>query len=73
MSTLQIREALHQYINEADERFLQLVYGMMKADENIELSAAHKRILDKRLAKHRANPNGGSSWKEVKKRISEKL
>ncbi len=73
MSTLQIKEALHQYINEADERFIQLVYGMMKADENIELSEAHKKILDKRLAKYRANPNRGSSWKEVKTRIREKL
>ena len=33
MSTLQIRETLHQYINEADDRFIQLVYGMVKEDK----------------------------------------
>lgn len=73
MSTLQIREALHRYINEADERFIHLVYAMMKADENIELSETHKKILDKRLAKFRSNPNKGSDWKDVKNRIRKKL
>ena len=33
MNTIQIREALHQYINEADDRFIQLIYGMVKADK----------------------------------------
>ena len=33
MNTIQIREALHQYINEADDRFIQLVYGMVKEDK----------------------------------------
>jgi len=33
MSTAQIREKLHQYINKADARFIHLVYGMMKEDE----------------------------------------
>ena len=33
MSTAQIREALHQYINKADARFIHLVYGMMKEDK----------------------------------------
>ena len=69
MSTTEIREKLHQYINEADNRFIQLVYGMMKADEqskdeNIELTEAHMKILDKRLAEHQADPDSGSSWKE---------
>ena len=33
MSTAQIREKLHRYINKADARFIHLVYGMMKEDE----------------------------------------
>ena len=33
MSTAQIREKLHKYINKADARFIHLVYGMMKEDE----------------------------------------
>ena len=66
MSTAQIRETLHKYINETDSRFINLVYGMMKADENCrvgdeELTEAHKKILDKRLAKHFANPDAGAA------------
>ncbi|RAV99279.1 hypothetical protein [Pseudochryseolinea flava] len=32
MGVAQIREELHQFINNADERILNLMYGMMKAD-----------------------------------------
>jgi hypothetical protein len=34
MGAAQIREELHQFINRADERVLNLIYGMMKADSN---------------------------------------
>jgi len=33
MTVLKIKEEIGQYIEHADERFLQLVYGMMKADQ----------------------------------------
>jgi len=36
------------------------------------LTKAHKAILDERLASHEANPKSGSSWKEVKQRITSK-
>ncbi|MCE7864384.1 MAG: hypothetical protein DYG99_12660 [Bacteroidetes bacterium CHB5] len=32
MGASQIREELHQFINHADERLLNLIYGMIKAD-----------------------------------------
>lgn len=32
MGAAQIREELHQFIEHADERILNLMYGMMKAD-----------------------------------------
>ena len=32
MGAARIREELHQFINHADERILNLMYGMMKAD-----------------------------------------
>ena len=44
MGAAQIREELHQFINHADERILNLMYGMMKADmqqdEALEASIA---------------------------------
>ena len=75
MGAAQIREELHQFINRADERVLNLMYGMMKADSeegDFTLSEAHKQLLDERLAEHKASPKEGSSWDEVKTRIRQK-
>ena len=75
MGAAQIREELHQFINRADERVLNLMYGMMKADSeegDFTVSEAHKQLLDERLTEHKASPEEGSSWEEVKTRISQK-
>lgn len=75
MGAAQIREELHQFINHADERVLNLIYGMMKADSEVgdfTLSEAHKQLLDERLAAHKASPQEGSSWQDVKNRIKQK-
>jgi putative addiction module component (TIGR02574 family) len=72
MGAAQIREELHQFINQADERVLRLIYGMMKADieeGDSSLTEAHKKILDERLAIHESASHEGSSWEEVKARI----
>lgn len=73
MRTTQIREELHQFINQADERILRLIYGMMKADIDNEgdylLTEAHKQILDERLSAHESAPDEGSGWEEVKARV----
>ncbi len=37
--------------------------------ENIELSEATKKELDKRMESHLQNPTSGSTWEEVKARI----
>lgn len=37
--------------------------------EKIELSDETRRLLRKRLAAYRANPNAGSPWAEVRRRI----
>jgi len=63
-------EQIQDYLlTQADDRFINLIYGMIKAErENDphELSEAHKQILDQRLAAHKQNPSAGKSWKEVK-------
>jgi putative addiction module component (TIGR02574 family) len=40
--------------------------------ENIQLTEHQKKELDKRLASYHNNPNAGSPWQEVKKRILSK-
>ncbi|WKK74503.1 addiction module protein [Marivirga salinae] len=76
MGTAQIRELLHEYINKADERLINLMYAMVQADlkeDGYDLSEAHKKVLDERLTAYQANPSAGSSWEDVKNRIRNKL
>jgi len=76
MGATEIREFLHDYINRADERLINLMYAMVQADmkeEDFKLNNTHKKILDKRVASHNANPSSGSSWEEVKTRVKSKL
>lgn len=76
MNTTRYREELREYIDKADDRFIHLLYGMMQADmeeEGYELSEAHKKILDQRLAEHQKSPESGSSWQDVKSRIESKI
>ncbi|MCV9388270.1 hypothetical protein [Reichenbachiella ulvae] len=54
---------------QADDRFINLIYGMIKAEvENApdELSEEVKQILDERLLIHQKNPSVGKSWEEIK-------
>ena len=76
MGIPRIRELLHEYIDKADERLINLIYVMVQADMkegDYELSSAHKKILDERIATHQNNPTSGSSWEEVKSRIKDQL
>jgi putative addiction module component (TIGR02574 family) len=41
--------------------------------DEIELTPTTRKLLDKRLAAYRANPDLGSPWKEVKRRIVSNL
>jgi putative addiction module component (TIGR02574 family) len=43
--------------------------SIVETPEAIEIPEWHKNELDKRLEAYHANPQGGSPWKEVKKRI----
>jgi putative addiction module component (TIGR02574 family) len=75
MGAAKIREELHQFIDHADERILNLIYAMMKADVedgDYTLSESHRQLLDERIADHEASPEEGSSWEDVKARIRKK-
>lgn len=43
--------------------------SIVENDEQVELSAETKQLLDERLEAHKSNPKEGSSWDEVKARI----
>ncbi len=48
MGATQLREELHSFINRADERILNLMYGMMKAE--MQKDEALEASIDKALA-----------------------
>ncbi|WP_420580578.1 addiction module protein [Reichenbachiella sp.] len=76
MSGAELRDEIHKYVDQADDRVLQMIYGLFQADlteDHFEFSDEHKRILDERLENHESNPVSGSSWEETKSRIVDQL
>lgn len=69
MGVAQIREELHQFINQADERILTLIYGMMKADKEGLLTADQQVDLDKRIVRHKNGESKSYSWPEARTQI----
>ena len=59
MGSVQLREELHQFINHADERVLNLLYDIVKADRDGLLTSAQQEDLDKRILRHK---NGESKF-----------
>jgi putative addiction module component (TIGR02574 family) len=43
--------------------------SVAECPEKIELTDATRRLLRKRLAAYRANPDAGSPWSDVRRRI----
>ena len=43
--------------------------SIAECPEQIELTDATRQLLGKRLAAYRANPDAGSPWEDVKRRI----
>lgn len=72
MGAAQIREELHQFINQADERVLNLIYGMMKADSESHLSEEQQEDLDKRIARHKKGESKSYSWSEARTQIEKR-
>ncbi len=68
-----IKEELHAMIEKADSEVLELVYSILyPVGEDPDLNADQVAELDRRYAAHLEKPEEGSSWAEVKDRISKK-
>lgn len=72
MGAAQIREALHQFINHADERVLNLLYDMMKANTEGTLTTAQQADLDKRIARHKTGKSESYSRSEARAQIEKR-
>ncbi len=73
MGAAQIREELHAFINRADDRVLNMIYGLMKADvEEHPLTSEQVTDLDNRIASHKKGESKSFSWEEARKIIEGK-
>jgi Putative addiction module component len=73
MEAIQIKEELHQFIELADERVLNLIYGMMKADKpSVTLTMAQQEDLDKRIARHKSGETKSYTWAEARAMIEQR-
>jgi predicted GIY-YIG superfamily endonuclease len=72
MGAAQIREELHQFINQADDRVLNLLYGMMKADNGGLLTQEQQDDLDKRIARHKSGESQSYTWSEARTKIEKR-
>lgn len=73
MGAAQIREELHQFINHADERVLNMIYGMMKADsEPGILTTDQQEDLDKRIARHKKGESKSYGRSEARAQIEKR-
>jgi hypothetical protein len=56
METAAIKKELHEYIEDADERLLNLIYGMVIADKHgYQVQDWHEKIIEERLVEYEKN------------------
>jgi len=75
MGTSLIRSKIHQYIDEADEDFLTLIYGLIESNQqekSYRVSAEELTMMEERLLDYERSPSSGSSWEEVRNRLLSK-
>ncbi|MCE2994965.1 MAG: hypothetical protein ACK5RG_08975 [Cyclobacteriaceae bacterium] len=72
----ELRKQIHGYIDQADDRFVNLVHAMMMADldeATFEITEETKKLLDERLHAHQQKLNEGSPLNEAFARINQQL
>ncbi len=62
-------DALELSVPERIQLITEIWDSIAECPEKIELTDATRHLLRKRLAAYRANPNAGSPWEDVKRRI----
>lgn len=73
MSTAEMKHELHLLIENADSELLELMYSILSKTENeLALNEIQVAELERRYEDHIKNPSEGSTWDEVKARISKK-
>lgn len=72
MDVAQIKEELHSYIDDADDRLIKLIYGLVLADKvSDDIPDWHKKIVEERLEAYERNPDDVVTWEELKSRVAD--
>ena len=70
MNATEIKKELHEYLEEADDRLLNLIYGMVMVDkQSYKIPDWHNKIIEERSEDYEKNPQDVVSWEELKLRI----
>lgn len=74
MSTIELRENIHRFVDSADDRILKIIHAIVQAEKNEEPVVPDWLYaeLDKRRERHLNGESKSSSWNEVKERILNK-
>lgn len=66
-SNIQLRKKIHDFIDQADDKMLQIFNAIISNENSDEngLTKEHREILDKRLEEHQYNPESGKPWTDV--------
>ena len=71
MSSVNIQEILKLPVTERIE-IVEAVWDSIAASpESLPVTESQKRELDRRLAEHRANPQSGRTWEEIRHSLDE--
>jgi len=62
-------DTLELPISERIQLVTEIWDSIAECPDQIEITPQTKQLLEKRLAAHRLNPNAGSPWQDVKRRI----
>lgn len=76
MSRAELKEDLHEMIDKADDRVLNMIHAMLSADmseDHYELSDSDKVLLKERLEKSKKDRNAGSDLETVVTRVKAQL
>ena len=78
MTTIKIREKVNEYLNNADERMLKVVYAMLKEYENRPaqksvLSDEQYKEMEKRLKNYKSGKSKGYTVEQVRQHVKKQL
>ena len=53
--------------------YIQALWDDIATTGNLEIPESHREVIRQRLAEHRANPDDGRPWSEVRRDMERKL